>query len=471
MVHKLFGRYHRSVGVCMGDKMKKTLVYTLIMLLVLLCTGCNNKINGKETKEEIPKKESVSESNKQEDTTKKEADTADNQNKEQEETKTEIPIEETTPPIVTDEAVILGMRDEIINNMTTEEKVGQLFIVNLETLDKSQGSYYEFKDVTNDMITKIKQYNIGGVCLFARNIEQREQTINLNQNLQEVSKIPMFITVDEEGGEVSRIASNDNMQTTKFSSMEEVGNFDDEEYSYNVGSTIGREIKELGFNVDFAPVADVKTNEYNTEIGSRSFGSDAKLVGRMVAQVVKGLQDQGISATLKHFPGHGDAAEDSHEGAVNVENDIDRLRKVEFVPFKAGIKASADFVMVSHISISRITQNTVPASLSSLVLDKMLRIELGFEGIIITDAMDMKSITSHYSSKQAALKSFKSGADIILMPENLEEAYNAILQAVKKGTITEERLNESVTRIIETKIRRGIITADTKLVSANQPVK
>lgn len=427
-----------------------------VLLLVLLCPGCSKKID--KNVPEIPKEEPI-----KEEVPKEEETPAENNEPEE-----PIEPEEPEPPAITDETVISVMADEIISGMSAEEKVGQLFIVSLEALDNSKGSYYEFKEVTDAMVRSVAKYNIGGICLFARNIEQRQQTIKLNEDIQNISKFPMFITVDEEGGEVSRIGSNTNMLTTPFPPMEEVGNFDDEEYAYNVGSTLGKDIKELGFNVNFAPVADVRTNEYNTEIGSRSFGSDAKLVARMVAQVVKGIEDQGISATLKHFPGHGDAGEDSHKGAVNVENDIDRLRKVEFVPFKAGIKAGVDFVMVSHISISRITQNTVPASMSSLVLNEMLRRELGFEGIVITDAMDMKSITDNYTSGQAALKAFKAGVDIILMPDDFQEAYNTILRAVAKGSITEQRLNESVKRIIEMKIRSGIIKADTTLLPYKQ---
>ncbi len=365
---------------------------------------------------------------------------------------------------ITDKAVISGMAEDILTNMTLEEKVGQLFIVNLELLDNSNGSYYEFRERTDKMTEMLEKYPIGGVCLFARNIETRDQTTKLISDLQTDSKIPLFISVDEEGGEVARIGNNDNMQTTKFPTMEEVGSYNDKEYAYNLGSTIGGEIRELGFNVNFAPVADVRTNELNTEIGNRSFGSDPKIVANMVREIVKGLQDQGISSTLKHFPGHGDALNDSHQGAVNVDNDIERLRKVDFVPFKAGIKAGADMIMVSHISISRVTEDTTPACLSSLVLNEMLRMELGFEGIIVTDAMNMKAITDNYTAKQSGKQSFIAGSDMILMPDNLVDAYESILEAVENGTIKEERLDESVRRILEVKVKRGIIPEDTDLI-------
>lgn len=375
--------------------------------------------------------------------------------------------EKTPEPLgepVTDTDAISGMAEEIKKNMTLEEKVAQLFLVNFELLDNSQGGYYEFRSMTDAMKESLRSYPVGGVVFFTRNIENREQTIQFIEDVQMNSKIPLFISVDEEGGEVSRIASNPNMQTTVFPDMEWIGANEDEEYAYHMGSTIASEIKELGFNLNFAPVADVRTNEFNTEIGSRSFGDDPKLVSKMVKSVVEGMQEQGISAALKHFPGHGDAGEDTHYGAVNVDNDLNRLRSVDFVPFKAGIKAGVDFIMVSHLSISRITEDTVPASLSPLVNGTILREEMGFKGIIITDAMDMKSITDQYEAGEAAVKAVKAGVDIILMPTDLKDAYESVLEAVKTGDIKESRIDRSVKLILKKKIERGLILSDTDLI-------
>lgn len=366
--------------------------------------------------------------------------------------------------VVTDQTEIKAMAGTIVTNMTLEEKIGQMFIVNLEQLDKEKGDYYEFRSFTDQMNETLKKYPAGGIILFARNIESISQTKQLINNAQQVTSVPLFISVDEEGGEVSRIGNNSNMRTTQFPTMEEVGKMDDENYAYNMGATIGSEIKELGFNLDFAPVADVKTNEYNTEIGTRSFGSDAKLVSRMVTQVVKGIQDQGISATLKHFPGHGSTSGDSHTSAVNADTDLLGLRSTEFKPFKAGIDAGADFVMISHISISKVTESTVPASMSKLVVKNMLRQELGFDGIVITDAMDMGAITKKYEPGVAAVNCIKAGVDIILMSPDYEEAYQAVYEAVQSGEIKESQITESVQRIMEVKIKRGIILSDTDLL-------
>ncbi len=368
--------------------------------------------------------------------------------------------EETTQPGETTEEQAEKLAGEQIKRMTLEQKVGQLFIVNFELLDAKKGSYYEHRKITKRMKKTLDKYPVGGVVFFSRNINTRKQTTKFITKLQEYSQIPLFITVDEEGGDVARIGSNDNMRITCFPTMEEIGKSANTQYAYDMGATIGSEIKELGFNVNFAPVADVKTSESNTEIGSRSFGQDEKLVANMVVNVVKGLQEQGISATLKHFPGHGGATEDSHEGSVNVDSSISRMRKVDFVPFQKGIEAGADFVMISHISVSRVTESTTPATLSSLIMQDILREELGFESVIITDAMDMKAITDIYTPAEAALLSFKAGADIILMPDNLGQAYDAVYNAVKSGKIKKERLDESVKRILTVKYKRGIMQQD-----------
>lgn len=247
------------------------------------------------------------------------------------------------------------------------------------------------------------------------------------------------------------------MKTTKYPSMEDVGKKKDADYVNNMGKTIGNDIKKLGFNVDFAPVADVKTSNLNLEIGSRSFGKDPNKVAELVEAFVKGIQSTNVSATLKHFPGQGSSKGDTHIENVNIDSSIAALRKVDFVPFEKGIKAGADFVMVSHISVSRVTETAQPASMSELIMKTILREELGFEGVIITDAMDMASITDKYSSEEAALGAFEAGADIILMPTDFEEAYKTILSAVDSGEIGMDRLDESVQRILTVKFMRGII--------------
>ena len=389
-----------------------------------------------------------------------------NANKDKMDTSPEVQQTETPDggKVVTDQTEVQAMAGAIVEKMSLEEKIGQMFIVNLEQLDNSHGNYYEFRKFTDEMKNTLENYKIGGVILFARNIESIDQTKELISNLQGNAPIPLFVSVDEEGGDVARVGNNSNMRTTTFPPMEEVGKNEDEEYAYNMGKTIASEIKELGFNLDFAPVADVKTNEYNTEIGNRAFGSDAKLVSKFVKQVVKGIQGQGISATLKHFPGHGSTTGDSHNTPVNAYTDLMSLRSREFKPFKAGIDAGADFVMVSHISISKVTENTVPASMSTVVIQNMLREELNFKGVVITDGMDMGAVTEKYDADEAAVNCIKAGVDIVLMSTDVKDAYNAVKKAVENGEIEEKSIDESVQRILEVKIKRGIILSNTDLL-------
>lgn len=351
----------------------------------------------------------------------------------------------------------LELAGDYLKNMTVEEKVGQIFMVNLEQIDNRKGSYYEFRKATETMKGNIAKYHVGGVILFSRNIAKRKQTIKLTSGLLHADRTPLFIAVDEEGGRVSRIAVNPKMKTTSFPTAEEIGRKKDDEYTYNMGKTIGSEIRELGFNVNFAPVADVRTSELNEEIGDRSFGSNPDKVSEYVSAFIQGMDKAGICGTVKHFPGQGSSNGDTHQGSVDIDSSITMLRKSDFVPFQAGIAAGADFAMVSHISVSKVTESAEPASMSELIMQTILREELGFERVIITDAFDMASITADYTPAEAAYNAFMGGADIILMPQNFEEAYQEILSKVSDGTIEEDRLDSSVLRILAVKIERGIL--------------
>ena len=345
----------------------------------------------------------------------------------------------STDAASTEEPDVIGMSDEdatyasleYLDLMTDEEKVGQLFTVNLEQMDDTKGEYYEHKKITKTMKENLQKYPVGGVILFSRNIWNRKQTKKLIRKLQKNAAMPMFISVDEEGGDVARIGNNKKMKTDTFPTMEEIGKTQDADYVYYMASTIGSQIGELGFNVDFAPVADVKTSEMNSEIGTRSFGDDPKKVAEFVSAYVKGLESQNICSTLKHFPGQGSSSGDTHQGSVDIDSSISKLRKIDFVPFVSGIEAGADFVMVSHISVSRVTETSEPASVSKLIMTTILREELDYSGLIVTDAFDMACITDKYSAAEAAVKSFNAGADIILMPQDLPEAYDAILRKKK----------------------------------------
>lgn len=357
-----------------------------------------------------------------------------------------------------EDAVYAAM--DYLKTMSLEEKVGQLFVVNLEQLDDSRGDFYEHRKITEQMKENLQKYHVGGVILFSRNIEKRKQTKRLIRRLQKNAGTSLFISVDEEGGDVARIGNNEKMKTTKFPTMEEIGQRENADYVYDMAATIGKEIGELGFNVNYAPVADVKTSELNKEIGTRSFGADPEKVSEMVDAYIQGLKSQNICTTLKHFPGQGSSSGDTHQGSVDIDSSIVSLRKTDFKPFKAGIESGADFIMVSHISVSKVTESSEPASMSDLIMTTILREELGFEGIIITDAFDMASITDNYTAGEAAYGSFKAGADIILMPQNLEEAYKAVLEKAQEDEDMEKRLDDSVLRILQLKFEKGILTLE-----------
>lgn len=356
-----------------------------------------------------------------------------------------------------DEITLEGMAADVLEDMTLDEKIGQLFFVCTDSLDGMAETF-----LTEEMKESLNRYQPGGIILFSFNLEDQSQTKNFIHDMQQEVTIPMFIGVDEEGGAVARIGNHENMGTTAFPSMKEIGEQGDTAKAYEVGSTIGKEISEIGFNLDFAPVADVMTNEENVEIGDRSFGEDPKLVSNMVKEVVKGLQSQGVSATLKHFPGQGSCGEDTHKGFANLDISIDEMRNIDFLPFEKGIQAGADLVMMSHVACGDVTGDDLPSSLSKIIVSDILRSELRYDGIIITDAMNMKSITKFFEADEAAIKAFKAGNDMILMPNDFLLAVEGISDAVKNGKIKEEKIDEAVTRILKVKLKRGIIPGDFK---------
>lgn len=347
--------------------------------------------------------------------------------------------------------------DKILDAMTLDEKIGQLFIVNLDELENGSIKGY-FPTIINDkQINNLKKYNVGGVIFFTNNLTNKDTLIDYINDLQNNSKYPLFISVDEEGGIVSRLGRSGNFGVTYFPNMRSIGDSDDESKAFHVGDTLGRELRTLGFNLDFAPVADINTNLNNPVIGNRSFGTTKEVVSKMVVQEILGLQTQKVSATLKHFPGHGDTSTDSHTGLPIVNSDKDRLNSIELVPFKAGIEAGTDFVLTAHIALPNVTGNNMPATMSKDIVTNILREQLEFKNVIITDALDMGAITNNYTMEETVLNCINAGIDIMLMPKDLDVAFHTVQTAIKNGTITEERINESVRRILEIKIKREII--------------
>lgn len=360
--------------------------------------------------------------------------------------------------IINDDETVVRTTKDVLGKMSLREKVGQLFIVRPEALaENSNAETAPATDRVDDaVINRIEEYPVGGIALFSRNITSAEQLPMFIFDLQSSSKYPLFIAVDEEGGRVARIANSDFFNVASYKSMEDIGKAGDASKAEEVGRQIGLYLKELGFNLDFAPVADTNTNPQNIVIGDRSYGSDPALVARMVSAQLDGMHDNGIMGTLKHFPGHGDTKDDTHSGYVSIEKTWDELKECELVAFITALP-KADMVMVSHITAVNVTSDQLPTSMSETMITGKLRNELGYDGVIITDAMAMGAVADNYTSAEAAVTAVKAGVDIVLMPQNLDEAFNGVINAVTDGEISMARLDESVMRILKLKARYKLI--------------
>ncbi|MBR7008131.1 MAG: glycoside hydrolase family 3 protein [Ruminococcus sp.] len=344
---------------------------------------------------------------------------------------------------------------QLLEKMTLEEKIGQLFVVRATALDlnKTQGSVTVCDDGVK---TALKQYHVGGVVYFTDNIKDPQQLTKLSSDLQAASEYPLFITADEEGGNVTRIAQDPDFNVKQFASMLTVGSTGDTAQAHDVGQTIGKYMKDYGMNLDLAPVADIFSNPYNTVIGDRAFGRDANSVSLMVNACVKGFHEQGMMTCLKHFPGHGDTAADSHYGAAVVDRTWSELLERELVPFIASL-GETDMVMAAHVSVPKVTGDNTPASLSKTILTDKLRNELGFNGVIITDSLGMGAVTKGTPQEEIPVKVLEAGGDILLMPASLPTAFNGVLNAVKSGRLSENRIEQSVKRILDLKEKYGLI--------------
>lgn len=350
--------------------------------------------------------------------------------------------------------------EEYIRSMTLEEKVGQLFYVtigNLESPEQERSNQYT--ELSERGRSILQQYHPGGVILMGGNIQTDDQVSALTAVLQEDSEIPLFIGVDEEGGTVSRLGNAGGISIGNVGSMRGIGDTGDAFKAYETGETLANGLISLGFNMDFAPVADVLTNSNNYEIGPRSFGSDANLTAAMVSAEIRGLQEHEVSAVAKHFPGHGGVIGNSHNNLQYVETSVEELRQVEFLPFQAAIQADTDAILISHLVLTTIEPEQ-PSTLSPLVVTGLLRNELGYEGVAITDSFQMGSITENYSQSEAAVLAVQAGCDMILMPVEYTTCYQGVLEAVRSGTISEEQIDESCVRILRAKIKRGILTLE-----------
>ncbi len=347
---------------------------------------------------------------------------------------------------------------DMVADMTLEEKVAQMTVPAFNVWDENVSALFA-------------ETNPGGVILFAKNIKSEEDLKNLTASLKSLSgdKPEMFISIDQEGGIVQRITFS-----KKYPKAADIGAKGSKEASYQNGLEIGEELSEYGINVDFAPVMDVNSNPQNPVIGNRSFSDDPNVVSEMGIAMMQGLNDAGVIACLKHFPGHGDTSTDSHTSLPVVKKNIEDLLKTELIPFQAGIDAGADMIMTAHIQFPNIVTEKVtslsgkeitpPATMSREIIRELLRDQMGFEGVVISDALEMKAVSGNFSLLDATCASVNAGVDMLLIPMRISDqktinAYRTyisdIASLVREGKIPEERIDESVERILKLKNKYG----------------
>jgi beta-N-acetylhexosaminidase len=374
-----------------------------------------------------------------------------------------------------------------IRGMSLEEKVGQLFVANVygetantkdeDDVTANQAMYGPRIRNANQLIDR---YKLGGIVYFrwTNNLDEPAQIARLSNGIQKAArrqpaKIPVLIATDQEHGVVSRVWA----PATEFPGNMALGATRRESDSYDAAQVTATELGALGINQNYAPVADVNINPLNPVIGVRSFGENPDLVSKMTAAAVRGTEDAGVSSTLKHFPGHGDTVTDSHTGVPWIFHTREQWGQIDAPPFRAGIDAGADVVMTAHVVMPElqsdcdvITQvGCDPATLDREILTGLLRGELGYRGLVVTDALNMAGVREKYGDARIPVLALKAGVDMPMMIDtptdtvSLDVAYNAVLDAVRSGELTEDRINESVRRVLELKVKRGLV--DDPLVS------
>lgn len=348
----------------------------------------------------------------------------------------------------TTEDAVSELVDKTMAEMSLHDKVCQMMFVTPEGLTGTDDVM-----VAGDATKQALQaYPVGGIIYFANNFDNVDQTRDMISNTQSYSKIGLFIATDEEGGRVNRIM--DTLGTTYIGPMYDYKD-DGPDAAFENAKTIASDMSALGFNLDFAPVADVWSNPDNTVIGDRAYCDDYAQAAELVGSAVKGFQDGGVICTLKHFPGHGDTAEDSHYSSAYVNRTKAQIMADEMQPFRTGIDAGAELVMVGHLIVPDIDE--LPSTLSYKIATEMLRGDMEFDGVAITDSMEMESIADNYGVADSAVMAVQAGMDMLLQPADLAAAVNAIVTAVQNGDITEPRIDESVRRILTLKAERGLL--------------
>ncbi len=325
--------------------------------------------------------------------------------------------------------------DELMSNMTLEEKIGQMIVIN-----------YNISEVNEELRSLLEDVKPGGFILMQNNYSTFDATRKFVNDIKSYSSLPFIVATDQEGGRVQRLQLLTDVEPTYVPPMSDVGDTNDIDIAYDVGKVIAEEVRTLGINVVFAPVVDVFSNIDNTVIGNRSFGSDTDIVTRLALSVSKGLEDNGVVSTFKHFPGHGDTSVDSHSSLPIIYKSYEEIDSQELIPFKSAILNGTNMIMTAHIALPNITGDNTPSTMSKEIVTGILRDKLGFDGIVISDALNMKALTNNYSDEEIYIKTVSAGVDILLMPRDARLAVESI-----KNNISEDRINESVRRILKFK--------------------
>lgn len=370
--------------------------------------------------------------------------------------------QQATTPTESAEEKLNKQVNAYVSNMTNEEKIYQMFIVDPDTLTEVPNST-EVGEITKDAL---KKHPVGGFIFLDENIESSTQLTKMIKDLQSASSIPLFISVDEEGGDVARC--EDNLDVAVFDNMFTYKSEGTQTATKNA-KQIATDISKLGFNLDFAPVADVWTNNENTVIGERAYSDDYKEASDLVGAAVKGFESGGVMTTLKHFPGHGSTVEDSHTEFAHLTLSKSDIISKELLPFKSGIAAGADMVMVGHIIVDDMDKE-YPATMSSVVVPELLRKELNYQGIAISDALNMSSITdSTYETSEIVTKLINDATvDILLMPNDIDAYATAINDAIKNGKIKQSTIDNSVAKIIKLKAQKNLIKLEETNTNTNK---
>ena len=349
--------------------------------------------------------------------------------------------------------------DYKLNKMSLSEKIGQMIMID----------YRDTVEMNVDLEKILTKYKPGGFILFKSNIADFKQTQKLLSDIKSVSDIPTMVSVDQEGGRVQRLDKRVGFE--EYPPMAEIGKTLDESVAFELGKKMGEELKAIGVDMDMAPVLDIFSNPQNRVIADRAFGKDSETVKKMALAYADGLSDAKIIPVGKHFPGHGDTFKDSHIDLPVIEKDLNELKRLELIPFIEAVRKKLPALMVAHIAVPKITKDNIPSSLSKIMISDLLRNDMGYNGLIIPDSLKMKALSNYFTNEQIYLRCIEAGNDMLLMPQDINEAYSKISENFYNGKISMDRINASVYRILSVKFDYGLLDKEYMQYIENYPQK